>query len=333
METLQKWASHFAGKKVLVTGGLGFIGSNLARTLCDLGAKVTVVDSMIPEYGGNQFNLTGYENRISVNFSDVRDPHSIKYLIRGQNFLFNLAGQVSHTDSMKDPHTDLDVNVRAQVYILEACRQFNPDVRIVFASTRQIYGRPQYLPVDEKHPLVPVDVNGINKIAGEWYHLLYGQVYGLQVTSLRLTNIYGPRMRVKDARQTFIGWWLRQVVENQTIQIFGDGKQIRDLNYIDDVVMAMLSAAIVSDSIGQVYNLGDTPISLLDLAQLMISIGGRSSYEIIPFPPERKAIDIGDYWGDYNKITAQLGWKPQVSLREGLTHTLSYYRKYLDKYL
>lgn len=323
----------YAGQSVLITGGAGFIGSNLACRLAQLGAVVTVVDSFVPDYGGNLFNLAKCQNSIRLNIADVRDQHSMNYLVRDQGFLFNLAGQISHTDSMRDPYTDLDINARAQLSILEACRKYNTNIRILFASTRQIYGKPLACPVNEQHPLQPVDVNGINKIAGEHYHMLYGAIYGMPVTSLRLTNIFGPHMRIKDARQTFIGWWLRQIVEGKTIQIFGDGKQVRDLNYVDDVVDAMLLAASAPAAVGQIYNLGGEPISLLELAQLMISIDGRSDYEVVPFPPERKAIDIGDYWGDYTKIHTQLGWKPQVSLREGLTRTLLYYREHLDKYL
>jgi UDP-glucose 4-epimerase len=323
----------FAGKRVLITGGFGFLGSNLARTLCDMRARVTVIDSLIPEYGGNPFNLLGYEEGIRTNISDVRDPYGIKYLIRDQDYLFNLAGQVSHTDSMVNPYTDLDVNVHAQVYILEASRQFNPKLRLVFSSTRQIYGRPQYLPVDEAHPITPVDVNGINKLAGESYHLLYGRVYGLEVTCLRLTNTYGPRMRVKDARQTFLGWWIRQLIEGRELQIFGTGEQLRDLNFVDDVISAMLVAAINPKAVSQVYNLGGEPISLLELAKLMVECNGSGSFTIVPFPEDRKTIDIGHYYGSFEKIKTDLEWEPQVSLREGLEHTLSYYKKHLRHYV
>ena len=219
-------AKSFQGRRVLITGGLGFIGSNLARALVDALADAwSLVDSLVPEYGGNRHNVAGLEDRLRINISDVRDEHSLRYLVRGQDFLFNLAGQTSHLDSMTDPFTDLEINCRAQLSILEACRHENPGVKIVFASTRQIYGRPQRLPVDEKHPIAPVDVNGINKTAGEWYHLLYGEVYGLRVSALRLTNTYGPRMRVRDARQTFLGYWLRLAVEGRPIEIFGDGEQ------------------------------------------------------------------------------------------------------------
>ena len=195
----------FSGARVLITGGLGFIGSNLARRLVGDGARVTLIDSLIPEYGGNLFNIHDIRERLSVSITDVRDPHAMAHHVKDQDFLFNLAGQTSHLDSMTDPATDLEINAAAQLSILEACRQHNPRVKLVFASTRQLYGRPQYLPVDEKHPARPVDVNGINKLAGEQYHLLYNDVYGIRACALRLTNTYGPGMRVRDARQTFLG--------------------------------------------------------------------------------------------------------------------------------
>jgi UDP-glucose 4-epimerase len=323
----------FAGKRVVITGGLGFIGSNLAHHLVELGAHVTLVDSLIPAYGGNLANIRGLEERLRVNIADVRDPHSMKYLVCDQDYLFNLAGQVSHTDSMQDPYTDLEINCRAQLSILEACRHANPGIKIVFASTRQIYGVPDYLPVDERHLVHPTDVNGINKTAGEWYHIVYNNVYGVRAASLRLTNTYGPRMRVCDARQTFLGQWLRLVVEGQELLIYGDGRQVRDMNYVDDVVDAMLRTGADDAANGQVYNLGgNEPISLLDLASLLVEIAGRGSFRLVPWPPERKAIDIGDYWGDYRKIRAKLGWQPTISLREGLSRTLAYYEQYQNDY-
>lgn len=330
---MEEYLKAFEGKRVLITGGLGFIGSNLARRLVELGADVLLVDSLIPEYGGNLFNIHGIEDRVRVNIADVRDEHSMNYLVRGQDFLFNLAGQVSHIDSMRDPYTDLEINCRSQLSILEACRKHNPEIKIVFASTRQIYGMPDYLPVDERHLLHPTDINGINKMAGEWYHIVYNNVYGIRATALRLTNTYGPRMRVKDARQTFLGWWIRQLIEGQELQIFGDGRQIRDFNYVSDVVEAMLLAAADDDANGQVFNLGgDEPINLLNLAKLLIELNGGGSYRIVPFPPERKAIDIGDYYGDYRRIQGKLGWRPRVPLREGLARTLAYYREHREHY-
>ena len=326
-------AAAFSGKRVLVIGGLGFIGSNLTRRLVELGAEVLLVDSLIPDYGGNLFNIADIEDQVRVNIADVRDEYGINYLVQSQDVIFNLAGQVSHLDSMRDPYTDLEINCRSQLYILEACRKYNPGVKIVYAGTRQIYGRPQYLPVDEKHPLEPTDINGVNKLAGEWYHIIYHRVHGLRTVSLRMTNTYGPRMRVKDARQTFIGWWLRQIVEGQELQIFGDGRQMRDFNYVGDVGEALLLAAADPTAEGQTYNLGgDAPISLLDLAELLVEINGGASYRIVPFPLERKRIDIGDYHGDYTKIRTQLGWRPSVLLRAGLEHTIAFYHRYREHY-
>jgi nucleoside-diphosphate-sugar epimerase len=324
----------FYDKNVLITGGLGFIGSNLARKLVDLGASVTLIDSMIPEYGGNIFNISGIEDRVRVNISDVRDVHCMQYLIQDQDYLFNLAGQTSHVDSMQDPYTDLEINCRAQLSILETCRKFNSSIKVVFASTRQIYGRPSYLPVDEKHPLRPVDVNGINKVSGEWYHLLYNDVYGIKACALRMTNTYGPRMRIKDARQTFLGIWIRQLIEGKPILVFGDGTQKRDLCYVDDATHALLLAAINSKADGGVYNIGSKEvISLRDLAELIIEIKGCGVYNVVPFPEDRKTIDIGDYYADYSKIRKDLSWVPEVSLKDGLNSVILYYDKNFDKYM
>lgn len=323
----------FHAQPVLITGGLGFIGSNLARRLADLGAVVTVVDSLIPEYGGKQFNVHGYADRIRINIADVRDEYSMNYLVREQAYLFNLAGQVSHLDSMHNPYTDLDINCRSQLSILEACRKHNPSIRIVFSGTRQIYGKPQYLPVDERHPIDPVDVNGVNKVAGEWYHLVYQKAYGLKTTSLRLTNTYGPRMRVVDARQTFLGIWLRRLIEGQEILVYGDGEQKRDLNYVNDVVEALLLAATHPNAVGQIFNLGgDEVVSLNELAALLVELNGGGQWRRVPFPTEQKAIDIGDYCGDYGLIQHKLGWRPHTPLREGLAHTLAYYRAHHAEY-
>lgn len=318
--------SSFSEKNILITGGLGFIGSSLARKLVQLQAKVTLVDSLIPQYGGNLFNIADIKEKVTVNITDVRDPYALAYLIQDKDFLFNLAGQTSHLDSMTDPQTDLSINATAQLSILEACKKHNPQIKIVFASTRQLYGKPQYLPVDENHPIQPVDVNGINKLAGEWYHLLYNQVYNIRSCALRLTNTYGPGMRVKDARQTFLGIWIRNLIEGKPIQVFGDGLQLRDFNYVDDVVEALLISAIHPQADGQIFNLGSAEyINLKDLAEMLVEIYQGGNYEVIPFPPERKIIDIGDYYSDYTKIKQALGWSPYISLKEGLDKTLSYY--------
>ena len=330
---MNHYQSTLENKDCLITGGLGFIGSNLARRLAELGARVTLVDSLIPEYGGNRFNITGIEDRVRVNIADVRDEFSMDYLVQGRDYLFNLAGQTSHLDSMQNPYNDLDINCRAQLSILEACRKQNPRVKVVYASTRQIYGKPDYLPVDERHLLHPTDVNGINKMAGEWYHILYNNVYGIRAVSLRLTNTYGPRMRVKDARQTFLGIWIKKLIDGEPIEIWGDGAQIRDFNYVDDVVEAMLISATTDDVNGRIFNLGsDETINFCDLAALCVQVNGSGSYRVIPFPPERKQIDIGDYYADYRLIRGKLGWQPRVNLRDGLTRTLEYYRKHKEHY-
>ena len=323
----------FRDRNVMVTGGLGFIGSNLAIRLLELGARVTIVDSLIDDYGGNLFNLHGYEDRIRINIADVRTVSTMNYLVRGQHFIFNLAGQVSHLDSMEDPYTDLEINCRSQLSILEACRKFNPEVKIIFAATRQQYGKPQYLPVDERHLMMPTDVNGINKLAGEMYHLLYNNVYGIRACSLRLTNTYGPRMLMKHNRQGFIGVFIRQVINGEQIKIYGDGKQRRDYNYVDDVVNAFLLAAADDRVNGEAFNLGGFEVfSLARFVELLLEITNTGSYTLVPFPDEKKKIDIGDYYGNCEKIRAVLGWEPQVRLREGLEKTVAYFRQYKKHY-
>jgi len=324
---------NYSSKEILITGGLGFIGSNLARSLVSQGANVTLVDSLIPQYGGNKFNIDDIQNKVIVNVCDVRDTYTMGLLIQGKDYLFNLAGQTSHLDSMTDPHTDLDINAAAQLSILEVCRKENPDIKIVFASTRQLYGKPDYLPVDEKHPIRPVDVNGINKLAGEWYHLLYNNVYGIRACALRLTNTYGPGMRVKDARQTFLGIWIRLLLEGKPIKVFGDGKQLRDFNFVDDCVEALLLAGASDQANGKVYNLGGSEvIGLKDLSKMMMSLGHAGSFELAPFPSERKAIDIGDYYSDFSLITKELGWVPKIDLKDGLKRTLNYYSTHFSHY-
>jgi len=324
----------FNKKNVIISGGLGFIGSNLAIKLVDCGASVTIIDSLIPEYGGNLWNIEPVKSKVKINISDVRDKHSMQHLIQGQDYFFNLAGQTSHLDSMKNPFADLEINAKAQLSILEACRKYNPTIRIIFASTRQLYGKPQYLPVDEQHPLVPVDINGINKLSGEMYHILYNKVYGIQSAVLRLTNTYGPRMRIKDARQTFLGICIRNLLEDKPITIFGDGSQLRDYNYIDDVVDAFLIVANSDKLNGSVFNLGhDKPISLKETAEIMIeeNDGGRCVYQ--PFPDDLKKIDIGDFYSSFNKIKTIMGWNPEFSTRTGFKKTLEYFRNNYQYYV
>lgn len=327
--TIDSWR----GRRVLITGGLGFIGSNLAIRLVELGADVAIVDSLIPGYGGNRFNIAAVADRVAVNISDIRDEHALPQLLEGRDVVFNLAGQVSHIDSMERPRDDLEINCAAQLSLLETMRRVSPGGRIVFAGSRQQYGRPRFLPLTEEHPLHPIDVNGINKTAGESYHLLYHEVYGLETASLRLTNTYGPRMLMEHARQGFIAWFVRRAVEGEEIQIFGDGRQIRDFNYVDDVVDAFLRVGASPAAIGRVFNLGHPePVSLLELTELLLDVAGGGSFTTIPFPADRARIDIGSVYADSSRIRDELGWEPRVPLRDGLARMVDYYREHRDRY-
>ena len=326
--------AFYRDRRVLITGGLGFIGSNLARRLVELGADVLVIDSLIPDYGGNPFNISGIENRLTVNRSDIRDEGSINDLVRGQDVIFNLAGQVSHVDSMNDPYTDLEINCRSQLSLLEACRKQNPAVKVVFAGTRQVYGHPDSLPVTEDHLVRPVDVNGINKAAGEYYHLVYNDVFGIRSCSLRLTNVYGPRQLIKHNRQGFIGWFIRLAIEDREIEIFGDGSQIRDFVFVDDAADAFLRAGTSEKCNGGVYNIGGAePINLRDLSTKLLEVAGTGRVRYVEWPSEKKAIDIGDFYADSSKFTRTVGWRPTIPLVEGLTRTVEFYREHLERYL
>ncbi|MCX5692613.1 MAG: GDP-mannose 4,6-dehydratase [Candidatus Omnitrophica bacterium] len=322
------YANLYRNKKVIITGGLGFIGSNLARRLAGLGADITLVDSLIPSYGGNLYNIKDIESKVTVNIADVRDAFSMNYLIRGKDYLFNLAGTLSHIDSMEDPYTDLEINCRSQLSILEACRNNNSDIKIVFAGTRGQYGKVDYLPVNEKHLMHPSDINGINNIAGEMYHMLYNDIYSIRAVSLRLTNTYGPRHQMRHPRQGFLNWFIRLAIDDQTIEIYGDGKQLRDFNYADDVVEAILLAGANDKANGEVFNLGSgNPISVVDTAEKIIQLTGKGRYKFVLFPDDKKKIEVGDYYADYSKIKVLLGWEPKVNMKEGLMKTIDFYIK------
>jgi UDP-glucose 4-epimerase len=328
------YREHYRGKRVLVTGGLGFIGSNLARQLVDLGADVLIVDAMIPDYGGNLFNIAGVENRLRVNIADVRNETIMNVLVRDREVIFNLAGQVSHIDSMQDPYTDLDINCRAQLSMLEACRRHNPDVKVVFAGTRQVYGKPDRLPVDETHLVRPMDVNGVNKAAGEYYHLLYNNVFGVRACSLRLTNVFGPRQLIRHNRQGFIGWFIRLAIEGADIEVFGDGSQMRDFVFVEDAADAFLRAGACKRCDGEVFNVGGRePTSHRDLVDVLIQVAGSGRVRFVPWPADKKRIDIGSFYSDSTKFERTTGWRPAVTLREGLARTVSFYREHLSHYL
>jgi UDP-glucose 4-epimerase len=323
----------YAGARVLITGGLGFIGSTLARRLVDLDAEVTLLDSLDPESGGNPYNISGVQERLQSAVGDIRDGEILSRLVQNQDFAFNLAGQVSHRESMQSPFLDLDITARGQLVFLEACRRKNPKIKIVYAGTRQVYGRPQYLPVDEHHPLNPPDINAVHKLAGEFYHALYHRAYGVRFAALRMTNVYGPRMRIKDDRKTFLGWWIRQLLADEDITVFGDGRQVRDLLYVEDAVDALLLAASHPLAEAQIYNLGGSePIGLADLARKMIAINRSGRFRFVPFPADLEPIDVGDAFSDFTKIRNQLGWQPATLLDEGLAKTLDFYRREKERY-
>jgi UDP-glucose 4-epimerase len=329
-----EYREFYRGRRVMITGGLGFIGSNLARRLVDLGAEVLLIDALLPGYGGNLFNIAGIADRVRVNINDVRMQSTMGVLARGQDVIFNLAGQVSHIDSMRDPYTDLEINCRAQLSILEACRTNNPGVRVVYAGTRQVYGRPDYLPVDERHLVRPADINGVNKAAGEYYHLLYNNVFDVRACSLRLTNVYGPRQLIRHNRQGFIGWFIRLAIEDEEIQIFGDGSQMRDFVYVDDAADAFLRAGASDACDGDVFNVGGSePISHRDLVSLLIETAGAGRVRYVEWPPEKKRIDIGSFYSDSTRFRERVDWTPRVGLREGLSRTLAYYREHLAEYV
>jgi UDP-glucose 4-epimerase len=326
--------AFYRGRRVMVTGGLGFIGSTLAHRLVSLGANVLLVDALIPDLGGHPFNIHGIGARVRVDGSDLRDARAMGTLVRDRDVIFNLAGQVSHIDSMADPVRDLEINCRSHLSLLDACRTHNPRAKIVFASTRQVYGRPERWPVTEDHPVRPVDVNGANKAAAEYYHHVYADAYGLHACALRLTNVYGPRQLVRHARLGFMGWFIRLAAEGRDLTVFGDGAQFRDLVYVDDAVEAFLKAAASEACDGQVFNVGgDEPVSLLSVARLFVEVAGAGSVRQVPWPAERQAIDIGSFYLDSTKFRSTAGWAPRVPLREGLRRSIEYYRRHLSRYL
>ena len=328
------YRDFYRGRRVMVTGGLGFIGSNLARRLTELGADILLVDSLIDDYGGHLFNIDGVESKVRVNIADIRQRTTMNYLVRDREVIFNLAGQVSHIDSMLDPYNDLEINCKSQLTLLEACSNHNPSAKVVFAGTRQVYGKPDRLPVDETHLVRPTDINGINKVAGEYYHLVYNNVFGVRACSLRLNTIYGPRQLVRHNRQGFIGWFVRLSVEDKEIQIFGDGQQLRDFVYVEDAADAFLRAGATDAVNGQVFNVGGAqPISHLELVSLLIETAGTGAYRLVEWPPDKKVIDIGSFYADSTRFRQTTGWEPATTLRDGLARTIAYYREHLPRYL
>ena len=324
--------SKFHDKRILITGGLGFIGSNLAIKLVSLGAKVEIYDALIKGLGGNLFNVEPVKNKLTITIGDMREKTKIEKAILKKDYIFNLAGTLSHIDSMANPFIDLDINCRAQLCLLEACRKLNKQVKIVFAGTRNQYGKALYLPVDEKHIQEPTDINVINAIAAEKYHLLYNRIYGIKAVSVRMSNTYGPRHQMKHPRQGVLNWFIKVLKDGKTVELYGDGSQIRDVNYIDDVVNALLLCAKSEKSNGQAYNLGGQAITLKEFVEKVIEILDRGRYKTVKFPKEREPIEVGNYVADIKKIKEELGWQPRVPIDEGIKRTIDFYKQYKDHY-
>jgi UDP-glucose 4-epimerase len=324
----------YNGRSVLITGGLGFIGSNLACRLAQIkDIEISIIDSLNEGQGGNLCNIDSIRDRVKLHIADISDGYSINHLVGGVDYIFNLAGSISHLDSMLMPFTDLQSNCAAQISLLEACRTFNPNTKVIFTSTRQVYGKPVYLPLDERHRIQPLDINGINKHAAEMYHLLYQRAYGLRTVILRLTNTYGPRQQLSHNRQGFISWFIRQAIDDETIELFGDGKQRRDLNYVDDVVDALLLAGLSEEAEGEIFNLGHHQHwSLDETAREIINLAGSGSVIGTPFPANRQITEIGNSYCSYKKIENLLGWKPEVKLRDGLARTIAFYKENRESY-
>jgi UDP-glucose 4-epimerase len=323
----------FKDAQILITGGMGFVGSNLAIALVRLGAKVTIVDAMIPGYGGNLFNIEPIREQVVVNFCDIRDTHVMDYMVSGKDFVFHLAGQVDHILSLTDPYPDIDMNIKGTAVIMEACKRNNPDVRLIYTGTRGQYGLATSLPVDEEAPTRPRGIYEISNLAAEKIILVYHDVHGIRSILLRLTNIYGPRAQMRHSRYGVVNWFVRQALDNQTIQVFGDGQIKRDFLYVDDCVEAMLSCALSERAYGEVLNVGiDTPTNFVELAQTVVKVCGSGNWEFAPFSPEREAQEPGDFFSDISKIRRLVGWEPHTGLADGLTQTVNFYRQHARHY-
>ncbi len=323
----------FQGKRVLVTGGLGFIGSNLSVRLVELGAKVTIVDNMMPRLGGNLFNVKEIMDHIQINFSDVRDEHSMDYLVKDQDFIFHLAGQVNHVDSIRNPIQDLDINCRGTLVLLESCRKYNREVKVIFSGTRGEYGASVKLPVAEDHPTNPKGIYAVTNLSAEKMVLVYDDVHKISGTCLRITNTYGPRHQMAHDEYGVLNWFIRKAIDDELIPVFGDGHILRDFLYVDDLVECFLQVAICSSAYGEVFNVGTgIPINFIDLAKKIVEVAGSGKVAFTEFTKERKEVEQGDYYTDISKVRKVVGWTPKTDLREGLKKTIEFYRKYKKEY-
>jgi UDP-glucose 4-epimerase len=321
------------GKKVLVTGGLGFIGSNLSSRLVGLGAEVTIVDNMMPRLGGNLFNVSEIADRVHINFSDIRDSHSMDYLVKGQELIFHLAGQVNHVDSIRNPIQDLAINCQGTLVLLESCRRYNREVRIIFAGTRGEYGASVKLPVREDHPTNPKGIYAVTNLTAEKMVLVYHDVHKIPGACLRITNTYGPRHQMAHDEYGVLNWFIRKAIDDEVIPVFGDGRILRDFLYVDDLVGCFIETATCDGSYGEVFNVGTgVPINFVDLAKKIVKITGKGKVAFTEFTQERKEVEPGDYYTDISKIKRVVGWQPRTDFDEGLRKTISFYRKHKKEY-
>lgn len=325
---MNNFGNAFKSKRALITGGIGFTGSNLAIALVNAGADVTVMDAMIPGYAGNLFNIEPIRDRVTVNFSDVRDVNVMNYLVQGQDYVFHLAGQVDHVLSLTDPFPDIDMNIKGTAVVMEAVKHHNPTAKVIYTGTRGQYGSAVSLPVSEDAPTHPKGIYEISNLTAEKIIQVYNDVHGIQSVLLRLTNIYGPRAQMKHSRYGVVNWFVRLAVDDATIKVFGDGKILRDYLYIDDAVEAILMCALEPKAVGEVLNVGiDVPTDFIELADTLIEVAGSGRWEFAPFSPERAAQEPGNFYTDISKIRSLVGWEPRTKLRDGLRETVEYYRK------
>jgi len=323
----------FQGKRVLVTGGLGFIGSNLSVRLVELGARVTIVDNMMPRLGGNLFNVKEITDHIQINFSDVRDEHSMDYLVKNQDLIFHLAGQVNHVDSIRNPIQDLDINCRGTLVLLESCRKYNQEVKVIFSGTRGEYGASVKLPVGEDHPTNPKGIYAVTNLSAEKMVLVYDDVHKISGTCLRITNTYGPRHQMAHDEYGVLNWFIRKAIDDEVLPVFGDGHILRDFLYVDDLIRCFLQVATCPAAYGEVFNVGTgIPISFIDLAKKIVEVAGAGKATFAEFTKERKEVEPGDYYTDISKVRKVVGWAPQTDLKEGIKKTIAFYRKYKKEY-
>ncbi len=331
--TKKEIQAYYQKKKILITGGLGFLGSNLAHALTNTGSCVTLLDPLFPEYGGNRFNVSEIEDRVGVILEDIRNEKLMESLVQEHEIIFHIAGQTSHIDSLKDPFLDLDINCRGTLILLEAVRKFNPKAKIIYAGTRAQYGKILRSPVSEQDSMQPVDIYGVNKQAGEGYLWVYRDVHGLSCVSLRINNTYGPRHQMKQANYGILNWFIRLAVEGKPIPIYGDGNQLRDYNYVDDVTEAFLLAGAVPEAVGEAFNLGSGhPVPFYQMAETIVKIVGKGELKKIPWPEERKKIEVGSYVADFSKFSKAAGWQPEITLEDGIARTVTFYEKYKEHY-